>query len=253
MTKELLPSDRVLDFSAYSHARVGMGHTGGQLRTANWLDFQTGFAEAKDAVFSSFEPANIGALCQSLNLPNYIVHSAATDILPFLTRPDLGRLIAPSDQPWLTSLAKEHPEYLNQDILIVISGGLSPKAIQTQIPALLPALITDFRNRHLSLAPIMIIPRSRVALGDQLNELFKAKMVVMLIGERPGLTTPDSLGIYFTYQAKAGCTDDKRNCISNIHARGLSVANAVKKLQQLITAACAQQVSGIKLEWLQQD
>jgi ethanolamine ammonia-lyase small subunit len=240
MKKELLLKDRLLDFSPYSHARVGLGHTGGQLRTTSWLDFQAGFAQAKDAVFSSFDTEKISELCRDLQLPNYIINSAVTDLLQFLTRPDLGGLLAEHDQQILATLINSHPEYLEQDLLIVISGGLSPIAIQEQIPELLPALITDLQSHHLSHAPIIINPRGRVALGDELNALFKAKMVAMLIGERPGLTTPDSLGIYFTYNAKPGCTNDMRNCISNIHARGLSASAAVSKLQQLICSAKAQ-------------
>ncbi len=253
MSKEQLPTDSALDLSKHSHARVSLGHTGGQLRTASWLNFQAGFAAAKDAVFSNDHSSEISALCNTLRLPNVLIQSAATDLLTFLTRPDLGRLIAASDQPTLSNLIREYPQYTKQDILLVISGGLSPIAVQTQIPALLPALVANLKAHDLSLAPIIINPRGRVALGDQLNAIFKAKMVVMLIGERPGLTTPDSLGIYFTYEAKPGCTDDLRNCISNIHAKGLSAMKAVSKLQQLMTAACAQQVSGIKLQLAKQD
>ncbi len=245
--KKMVPQDRVMDYSAYTKARLGLGHTGGHLRAASWLDFQSGFAQAKDAVFSQFDVLSIANLCNELALANIEVHSQATDILQFLSRPDLGRLLGSKDAEHLRALATSHADYCNQDILILISGGLSPIAIQHQIPKFLPALIKQCKHMNWTLAPVMINPRGRVALGDALNAIFNAKVVMVLIGERPGLTTPDSLGIYFTYAAKPGCTDAMRNCISNIHDHGLGVEQALADVIRLISLAMQKKISGIGL------
>jgi ethanolamine ammonia-lyase small subunit len=240
-------NDRTHDFSPYSHARLGLGHVGGHLKVAHWLDFQAGFAQAKDAVFSRFDPVQIAHLCDALQLTHLTAHSEVTDVMQFLTRPDLGRMLSCEDQNKLREAVHLHQEYCHQNLLIVISGGLSPLAIQQQIPEFLPRLSAEIHAAGWSLAPIIINPRGRVALGDQLNTIFKAKVVIMLIGERPGLTTPDSLGIYLTYNARPRCTDDMRNCISNIHKHGLSTEEAVDKLRYLITISMQKKISGISL------
>lgn len=213
--------DRTYDLSEYSHARLGLGHTGGHLTTAAWLDFQAGFAAAKDAVSASFDVKVISSLCDHLHLKNLLVHTEAKDIYSFLTNPDLGRHIAAYDAAQCHKICEDQPGILGNDLLIVISGGLSPLAITQQIPKFLPAFMHQVDMQKWSTAPIIINPRGRVALGDHLNAIFKAKLVIMLIGERPGLTTPDSLGIYYTLNAKPGYTDHQRSCISNIHTKGL--------------------------------
>lgn len=240
MKNEIKPTDRTYDLSEYSHARLGLGHAGGHLNTKSWLDFQLGFAQAKDAVSSSFNVSKIAALHQ----PSLVINSRCQDLYSFLTHPDWGRCIAKTDEDYLTQLIAAHPEYCHQDILIVVSGGLSPLAITQQIPTFLPELISRLPY---SLAPVIINPRGRVALGDHLNEYFKSSIVMMLIGERPGLTTPDSLGIYFTYSPLPGFTDDKRNCISNIHEKGLSNKVAIDKVCELIRLAFEKKVSGLAL------
>lgn len=240
--------DRVHDYHAYSQARLGLGHAGGHIKTKDWLEFQQGFAQAKDAVFSQFDTGELARLCDALQLPNLLANSQATDIMHFLSRPDTGRLLHPEDELNLQQISAANTQYSNRDLLIVISGGLSPLAIQQQVPGLLPLFLAEIHRNHWSLAPVIINPRGRVALGDQLNTIFKAKLVIMLIGERPGLTTPDSLGIYFTYNARLGCTDDLRNCISNIHLHGLSHESAIEKLCRLLQLALQKKVTGIELK-----
>lgn len=230
--------DRVHDLTRYSHARLGLGHTGGHLRTANWLDFQAGFAQAKDAVTSSFDNEIIANLCMQLQLPNFLIHSKANDLYSFLANPMLGRQVATADAEILRELCAEHPEYCQQDILIVISGGLSPLAVSQQIPPFLPGFIEVCREEQWSVAPIIINPRGRVALGDHLNDILQARLTIMLIGERPGLSSPNSLGIYLTQNARPGCTDNLRQCISNIHAQGLlpdqARVNARRVIRELL-------------------
>lgn len=241
--------DRTLDFSLHSHARLGLGHTGGHLKLKAWLDLQMDFAQAKDAVFSSYNASEIKKLCDDLNLQTIEVQSQANDAREFVLRPDLGRLLAHESENELSLQVAHHHEYVQRDVLIVISGGLSPIAIQWQIPEFLPKFIHRINEQQRwTIAPVIITPRGRVALGDHINHYFKAKVLVMLIGERPGLSTPDSMGIYFTYQAKPGCTDEQRNCISNIHERGLAHEHAALKLIALIGKSMASKISGIALK-----
>ena len=241
-------TDRHFDLSRHSHARVGLGHTGGHLKIQDWLDFQSGFAQAKDAVFSQFSSEEIAAYCQQLGLTSLYIKSQANDATQFLLRPDLGRLLAQESEVLLHDFMLQHEFERNKDLLLVISGGLSPLAIQQQVPAFLNIFVKLAREQQWSLAPVIINTKGRVALSDQINNYFKAKIVVMLIGERPGLTTPDSLGIYFTYHAKQGCTDEQRNCISNIHQRGLSHETAAIKLINLLQKAFIMKNTGICLK-----
>jgi ethanolamine ammonia-lyase small subunit len=226
--------DRKYDLSAFSHARVGLGHTGGHLPLQHWLNFQAGFAQAKDAVRSEYNTSDIHALCKKLNLTSLDVYSQADDTNTFLLRPDKGRLLSGISQEMLENYTKQHTHDIHRDLLIVISGGLSPIAIAHQINGFLTAFTAEINKHQWTLAPILINPRGRVALGDQINTYFKAKVVIMLIGERPGLSTPDSMGIYITHNAKPGTTDEQRQCISNIHRRGLLHEEAASQLYAMI-------------------
>ena len=240
--------DRVFDLSKYTFARVGLGHTGGHLKVKDWLNFQASFVQAKDSLFSSFNINALIDLSKDLNLQSIQIQSQANDHTQFLLRPDLGELLAVDSQIDLLQYIREHPAACNKDLLILISGGLSPLAIQTQIPLFLPAFIHLTRQASWSIAPLLINPKGRVALGDQANHYFNAKVVIMLIGERPGLSTADSMGIYLTYNAQPGCTNDQRNCISNIHSQGLSPAEAAVNLICLLKKAITIRLTGIELK-----
>lgn len=240
--------DRVHDYSAHTQARLGLGHAGGHLKVKAWLDLQLGFAQAKDAVFSQFDTREFEKLCDSAELPHYTARSQAADMMQFLSQPDAGRLLLPEDEVRLQQAAAANPQYCHRDLLIVISGGLSPLAIERQVPKLLPLLLAEAYSNGWTLAPVIINPRGRVALGDHLNDIFNATLVIMLIGERPGLTTPDSLGIYITYNARSGCNDEMRNCISNIHQHGLSHEQAVRKLCVLLQLAMQVKMTGVELK-----
>lgn len=235
--------DRMLDLFQQSHARVGLGHTGGHIKLNDWLNFQEGFAQAKDAVFSQFNIAELADLCYALKLECLEVTTQANDPTQFILRPDLGKLLSPESHTLLEQINVTQ----KYDLLIVISGGLSPLAVQHHASKFLPELILAIKSDQLKIAPVIITPRSRVALGDQVNHYFKAKLTVMLIGERPGLTTPDSMGIYITYDAKPGCTDEQRNCISNIHAHGLSYQEAARKFALLLNSALRKRLTGVNL------
>jgi ethanolamine ammonia-lyase small subunit len=239
-----LQDDRQADLSRFTHARVGMGHAGGMLKCRDWLNFQLGFAQAKDAVSTAFPTQTILEVCHRLQLDTVIIESQARDLQTFLLQPDAGRQLSLHDESVLTQLKLPSAP----DLLIGIAGGLSPIAIAQQLPDFLPLLIEQVRALGWRIAPVFLTPRGRVALGDQVNQFFRAKLTVMCIGERPGLSSPDSMGIYFTYGAKPGCTDDQRNCISNIHARGLSHQEAVTKLIYLLQIAEERRKTGVSLK-----
>jgi ethanolamine ammonia-lyase small subunit len=221
-----------IDLKSYTPARVGIGRTGHSLPTVELLRFQLDHARARDAVYEPLDPA-------SLDLDAIVVRSAAPDRATYLRRPDLGRRLGVG--PVLPP-ANAGP----YDAAFVIADGLSAPAVHHHarplLDAILPAL-ADWR-----LAPLTVALQARVAIGDEIGQQLGAKMVVVLIGERPGLTSPDSLGIYLTWEPRPGRTDAERNCISNVRAEGLSYAAAAGTLLFLMNAARTRQLSGIGLK-----
>lgn len=239
-------ADRQFDFSALSQARIGMGHVDGHLPTAAWLDLQASFAQAKDAVFAEFSQEKIDTVCASLGLSTIAVSTPVVEPLQFLLRPDLGRQLSDDSRRQLDEyFADASASY---DVLLIIAGGLSPAAIGAQLPEFLSAYTSLASAAGLKIAPVITTPRGRVALGDQINASVRAKLTAVLIGERPGLTTSGSMGVYFTYAAQPGCTDQQRNCISNIHQHGLTGRDAAAKFHYLSCKAIAQQMTGICLK-----
>lgn len=243
-------NDRVApDLTRFTNARIAIGHSGGHTRTKNWLDFQLDFAAAKDAVYNELDLTKLADnIRQITNHEIYPARSLVTSLDQFLTRPDLGRSINPESHEHLIELCTAHPEYVAQDILILISSGLSSLAIENHAVALLNQLLPLFTKMGWSVAPIIISKQTRVAFADKVNDVFKAKLVVNLIGERPGLSSNDSMSIYFTYNSKINSTDEQRNCISNIHQNGLSYTQAAEKLTYLVHRAFELGYSGVQLK-----
>lgn len=243
-------NDRVApNLNKFTNARIAIGHSGGHTRTKNWLDFQLDFAAAKDAVYNELDLNELAnKIRQITDREIYQANSLVTSLDQFLTRPDLGRSINPESHEQLMQLCTTHPEYSAQDILIVISSGLSSLAIDNHAVALLNQLLPLFAKMGWSVAPIIISKQTRVAFADKVNDIFKAKLVVNLIGERPGLSSNDSMSIYFTYNSKINSTDEQRNCISNIHRNGLSYTQAAEKLTYLIHRAFELGYSGVQLK-----
>jgi ethanolamine ammonia-lyase small subunit len=243
-------NDRVApNLTKFTNARIAIGHSGGHTRTKNWLDFQLDFAAAKDAVYNELDLNELSdKIRQITDREIYQANSLVTSLDQFLTRPDLGRSINPESHEQLMQLCTAHPEYSAQDILIVISSGLSSLAIENHAVALLKQLLPLFAKMGWSVAPIIISKQTRVAFADKVNDIFKAKLVVNLIGERPGLSSNDSMSIYFTYNSKINSTDEQRNCISNIHRNGLSYTQAAEKLTYLIHRAFELGYSGVQLK-----
>ncbi len=218
-----------IDLKAYTPARVALGRTGHSLPTTELLRFQLDHARARDAVYQALDPTSLG-------VPHVLLRSAAPDRTTYLRRPDLGRVLAEG-----TELA--HGSY---DAAIVIADGLSATAVHRHAVPLLEALLP--RLEGWALAPLSVVLQGRVAIGDEIGERLGAKQVVVLIGERPGLTSPDSLGIYLTWEPRPGRTDAERNCISNVRTEGIGYDLAAHKLCFLMSEARVRKLSGVGLK-----
>jgi ethanolamine ammonia-lyase small subunit len=244
----------------FTDARIALGRAGVSLPTAAHLAFQLAHAQARDAVHLPFDGLGVAAGLQSLGLPTLMLHSRATDRTTYLQRPDLGRRLDASSLEALTNLRNtSHPNgsavsstgATSFDLAFVVVDGLSARAIhQNAVPflsALLARLQTD-ATQAWSIAPVAVVEQGRVAVGDEVGEQLHASIVVVLIGERPGLSSPDSMGIYITWAPQVDTTDAARNCISNLRPAGLSLEAAAKTLHQLLTQARLKQLTGVGLK-----
>ena len=229
---------------ALTPARVGLGRTGVSLPTRDLLDFQRAHAQARDAVHARLDAAALAAEIESSIRPEVLrLHSAATNRAEYLQRPDLGRKLNEASRAALASIAAEIGK---SDLVIVIADGLSALAVQRHVPPLLQELLP--RVPDWWLAPICIVEQARVAVADEIGATLHAQISVILIGERPGLSSPDSLGAYITWDPHPGRTDAERNCISNIRAEGLSYAQAAAQLRYYLIEARRRRLTGVALK-----
>lgn len=235
---------------AFTRARIALGRAGHSQPTAALLAFGVAHAQARDAVHQSLDVPAVKADCDALGLPTVVVHSAADGRESYLRRPDLGRRLDFQSRDRLAAACRArvagHHSAEPPDVLFVIADGLSALAAQRHAVPLLEAvrrLLPDW-----STGPVVIAEQSRVALGDEIGAALGARQVVMLIGERPGLSSPDSLGIYLTYAPREGRTDAERNCISNVRPEGLSYGQAAARLAFLLRGAKALGRSGVDLK-----
>ncbi len=227
----------------HTAARIALGRSGGSVPTAAQLDFRLAHARARDAVLAPFDPAALATALHPLGSPVLVVESAARDRAEFLQRPDLGRRLAHTSRALLTGHAAAAC-----DLVIIASDGLSTLAAQTQIVPLLTALLPLLQDDGWTLAPLIVARQARVALQDEIGEILRAKISLMLLGERPGLGSADSLGAYFTHSPALGTTDADRNCLSNIRAGGLPPDSAARKLHHLLTQSRHLGLSGVRLK-----
>jgi ethanolamine ammonia-lyase small subunit len=218
-----------IDLRAFTPARVGIGRTGDSLPTSELLRFQLDHARARDAVHEPLDPASLG-------VPHVLVRSAAPNRATYLRRPDLGRRLAVDTQ-------LPRGDY---DAAFVIVDGLSAPAVHRHAVPLLDAVTPLLESWRL--APLTVALQGRVAIGDEIGARLGARLVVVLTGERPGLTSPDSLGAYLTWDPRPGRTDAERNCISNIRPEGLSYQAAAGTLVFLMSAARSRRLSGVALK-----
>lgn len=239
------PQDEWQSLNKLTSARIALGRAGMSITTNTHLTFQLAHSQARDAVnldldFNALQNEFINHTFQSLLLNSKISNRAE-----YLQRPDKGRLLAQDSIADLEDYKKVNSK---TDIAIVVVDGLSSFAIEHHALPFLQILIPELEKHNYTIAPICMVKQGRVAVGDHVGEILSAKMVVMLIGERPGLSSPDSMGIYFTYQPKIGATDADRNCISNIHSNGLTYDEAVQKVMFLIEESQRLQLSGVHLK-----
>ncbi|WP_354684622.1 ethanolamine ammonia-lyase subunit EutC [Cupriavidus necator] len=227
----------------FTRARVAIGRTGHSQTTDAVLAFGLAHAQARDAVHLPLDVGAVTAALDAAGLAHIAVHSAAPDRTHYLRRPDLGRRL---DDAGRDALAAARPQQA-PDVVFVMADGLSALATQTHaLPVLEAARQRLPQTWHVG--PVVVAEQSRVALGDEIGEILGARQVVMLIGERPGLSSPDSLGIYLTYAPRVGRTDAERNCISNIRPEGLPYAQAAERLAFLLRGAVALGRSGVDLK-----
>lgn len=227
-------------------ARIALGRAGTSLPTQAQLDFQFAHAQARDAVHLPFDHQSLQAELQQRGLQSLQLHSAASDRHCYLQRPDLGRKLDAASVALLDShIAQKNCGY---DLAIVIADGLSSLAVNRHSLPLLDRLLEQIAAENWTLAPISLVEQGRVAVADEVGEKLAAKMSLMLIGERPGLSSPDSLGLYFTWAPRVGLNDASRNCISNVRAEGLSYATASFRLLYLMREAYRRQLSGVELK-----
>ncbi|MDR0207879.1 MAG: ethanolamine ammonia-lyase subunit EutC [Pseudomonas putida] len=227
-------------------ARIALGRTGTSLPTGAQLDFQFAHAQARDAVHLPFDHAGLREQLDARGRESLLVHSAASDRHQYLQRPDLGRRLDEASAQHLREYAQANPGGV--DLAIVVADGLSALAVHRHTLPFLARFEEQAAADGWRCAPVVLVEQGRVAVADEVGELLGARMTVMLIGERPGLSSPDSLGLYFTYAPKVGLTDAYRNCISNVRLEGLSYGMAAHRLLYLMREACRRQLSGVNLK-----
>ena len=235
-----------LDLRRLTPARIALGRTGTSLPTHAQLDFQFAHAQARDAVHLPFDHAGLSQEMTARGRESLLLRSAAHDRHSYLQRPDLGRKLHEDSAQRLREYAQANPGGI--DVAVVVADGLSALAAHRHTTPFLSHMEEHATAEGWSLSPVILVEQGRVAVSDEIGELLGAKMVVMLIGERPGLSSPDSLGLYFTYAPKVGLTDAYRNCISNVRLEGLSYAMAAHRLAYLMREACRRQLSGVNLK-----
>ncbi len=240
------PQNPWLELRRLTPARIALGRTGTSLPTSAQLDFQFAHAQARDAVHLPFDHAGLSAQLSERGRESLLLHSAALDRNSYLQRPDLGRKLSDDSAQSLRDYLAAHPGGV--DLVIVVADGLSALAVHRHTLPFITRLEEQMSGDGWSIAPVVLVEQGRVAIGDEIGQLLGAKMVVMLIGERPGLSSPDSLGLYFTYNPKVGLTDAYRNCISNVRLEGLSYGMAAHRLLYLMREACRRQLSGVNLK-----
>ncbi|WP_138993514.1 ethanolamine ammonia-lyase subunit EutC [Larkinella sp. C7] len=234
---------------SHTSARIARGRTGHSLPTRALLDFQLDHARARDAVYSELERDTLLTQLQVIQQPVLQLHSRAADRQQYLQRPDLGRKLdekSLSHLHHLTGVSGKSAQGF--DLSIVLVDGLSATAINRHAGAVVSRLVEEIRALGWSLAPLCLVEQGRVAIGDEIAHALKAETVVVLIGERPGLTSPDSMGAYLTFGPQPGLTDESRNCISNIRPEGFPYEAAVQKLLYLLTEMKTRRLSGVLLK-----
>ena len=230
------------DLRTVTAARIGLARAGASVATGPLLDFKLAHARARDAVHEELDVDRLRADLLPLGLPVLIVGSAVTARRDYLMRPDLGRQLSADARSALVPHAGRY------DVALVVADGLSARAVQTHAAPVLAALLPVLQGQGLSVAPPVIARNGRVAIGDAIAQSLGASAVAILIGERPGLSAPDSMGAYLTWRPRAETTDADRNCISNIRPEGIGISDAAAKIAYFLGAMRNRGVSGVRLK-----
>ena len=231
-----------VDLRRMTEARVLLGRFGAGLPTRAAQSFLLDHARARQAVWSAVDWASLRANLADLGLRTIDVESEASDRGAYIRRPDLGRKLSPQSVERLASIP---PDY---DVVIVVGDGLSASATDVNAGPLVRALVEGLSSRRFTIAPLVLASRARVALGDPVAEIICARVSIVLIGERPGLSAADSLGIYITYSPRSGTPDSRRNCISNVRDGGLRIGSAADAAISLVSDMLKTGISGIGLK-----
>lgn len=228
----------------FTQARIGLGRAGHALPTHINLQFQLDHARARDAVHLALDTQGIARGLDSLGLQVLELRSRAGDRATYLQRPDLGRRLSEADHTLL--MAKSFPEC---DVALIIADGLSSTAVNQHAIPFVQRLVPALVSAGFSLAPLCLVSQGRVGVGDDIGLALNARLSVVIIGERPGLSSPDSLGIYLTFAPRPGRQDSERNCISNIRPpQGQGYPQAVDTCVYLCRHALQRGLSGVDLK-----
>ena len=237
---KIIQDDAWYSLKELTNARIALGSVGTAIPQREVLKFRLAHAQAKDAIVNTLDKESLKVKFSALEMPIYEVKSAVTSRDEYLKRPDLGRQ--------LNSQSKEKLKALKNslDLVFVLADGLSAAAINTHAYPLIAAFKNGLDTPYDS--AIVIAEQARVALGDEIGQLLKAKFSIVLIGERPGLSAPESMGVYTTFQPQVGFTDERRNCISNIHSKGLQPEDSAVILKYLFKESMRLHISGVALK-----
>jgi ethanolamine ammonia-lyase small subunit len=228
----------------YTPARIARGRVGHSIPTSELLKFQADHAQARDAVYSELDIQQLNkSISETFNLQILNLKSEVKNRPQYLQRPDLGRTLSQESRKKLKSISGSE-----SDICFVITDGLSAQAINQNTLPILENLIPNLLAINWKVAPVCIVEQGRVAIGDEIGFLLKSEIVVILIGERPGLTSPNSMGAYITFHPHLGMTDESRNCVSNIRPEGMNFKMATDKIWYLLLEMKTKKLSGINLK-----
>ena len=240
------------DLRRHTEARIALGRCGVSLPHDRWLDFRMAHAKARDAVLTPFDMAGVRAALERGGVQCLELHSAAADTAEFLARPDKGRQLSDASRGILREAsagqAKGASDAKGADICVVVSSGLSARAVHENAAPFALRFLEQARAAGYTATPVALVDHGRVAVADEVAHMLGARLVVMLIGERPGLSSPNSLGVYLTHAPVPGCTDEARNCISNVRPGGLAIEEGVRKLCYLVQGAFAAGLTGVNLK-----
>jgi ethanolamine ammonia-lyase small subunit len=228
----------------FTQARIALGRAGHAVPTQALLDFQLAHARARDAVHFPWNVERFAEDLRTMGLESLILRTPIRSRGEYLRRPDRGRTLDAESRRRLDDLEDGDP-----DVALIVTNGLSSTAVERHGLSLLEAVVACCRSRRIRIGPIALVENGRVALSDEIGFALGARVAVIVVGERPGLSAADSLGIYLTHAPRPGNTDARRNCISNIRPpEGLSYEAAAAKLIYLTEEAMRRRISGVALK-----